>query len=145
VHDHGAAVVGGVAGHAGLFSTAADLAKLFQMYLWRGQYGGVQLLSPQTVDEFTRRHSTSNRRGLGFDKPEPKSPKASPVCPEASPQSFGHSGFTGTFVWVDPKRELVFVFLSNRVHPDSNNKQISITGIRTNILRELILAIDEAK
>ncbi|MDR3296943.1 MAG: serine hydrolase [Prevotellaceae bacterium] len=145
VHDHGAAIVGGVAGHAGLFSTAGDLAKLFQMFLWRGQYGGVQLLSPQTVDEFTRRHSVANRRGLGFDKPEPSSPKLSPVCREASPQSYGHSGFTGTFVWVDPQRELVFIFLSNRVHPDSNNTQITTTSIRSNILRELILALDEAK
>jgi beta-glucosidase-like glycosyl hydrolase/CubicO group peptidase (beta-lactamase class C family) len=145
VHDHGAATMGGVAGHAGLFSTAYDMAKMMQMFLWRGSYGGTQLLKPETVDKFTKSHVAGNRRGLGFDKPEPDGQKASPVCREASPESFGHSGFTGTFVWVDPQRELVYVFLSNRVHPDSNNNLITTTGIRTNILREFIKAIDEAK
>jgi CubicO group peptidase (beta-lactamase class C family) len=145
VHDHGAATVGGVAGHAGLFSTAYDMAKMMQMFLWRGSYGGTQLLKPETVDSFTKAHSADNRRGLGFDKPETNPQKASPVCREASPESFGHSGFTGTFVWVDPQRELVYVFLSNRVHPDSNNSLITTTGIRTNVLREFIKAIDEAK
>lgn len=145
VHDQGAAAMGGVAGHAGLFSTALDMAKIMQMFLWRGSYGGTQLLKPETVSKFTQRSAAGNRRGLGFDKPEPNVQKASPVCPEASPESFGHSGFTGTMVWVDPQRELVYVFLSNRVHPDSNNSLITATGIRTNILREFILAIDEAK
>ncbi|MDR1341949.1 MAG: serine hydrolase [Prevotellaceae bacterium] len=145
VHDHGAATMGGVAGHAGLFSTAYDMAKIMQMFLWRGSYGGTQLLKPETVGKFTERSAAGNRRGLGFDKPEPDAQKTSPVCPEASPESFGHSGFTGTMVWVDPQRELVYVFLSNRVYPDSNNNLITVTGIRTNILREFILAIDEAK
>ncbi|MDR1417330.1 MAG: serine hydrolase, partial [Prevotellaceae bacterium] len=138
VHDHGAATVGGVAGHAGLFSTTYDMAKMMQMFLWRGSYGGTQLLKPETVDKFTSRSAAGNRRGLGFDKPELNPQKASPVCPEASPESFGHSGFTGTFVWVDPQRELVYIFLSNRVHPDSNNNLITTTGIRTNMLREFI-------
>jgi beta-glucosidase-like glycosyl hydrolase/CubicO group peptidase (beta-lactamase class C family) len=143
VHDHGAATVGGVAGHAGLFSTACDMAKMMQLLLWRGSYGGTQLLKPETVDKFTKTYSAGNRRGLGFDKPEPNPRKANPVCREASLASYGHSGFTGTLVWVDPQRELVYVFLSNRVHPDSNNKLITTTGIRTAILREFILAIDE--
>ncbi|MDR2815016.1 MAG: serine hydrolase [Prevotellaceae bacterium] len=145
VHDHGAATVGGVAGHAGLFSTAYDMAKMMQMFLWHGRYGDTQLLKPETVNKFTKIHVAGNRRGLGFDKPEPDPQKASPVCREASPASYGHSGFTGTFVWVDPKRELVYVFLSNRVHPDSNNNLITTTGVRTNILREFINAIDEAE
>jgi beta-glucosidase-like glycosyl hydrolase/CubicO group peptidase (beta-lactamase class C family) len=143
VHDHGAATVGGVAGHAGLFSTASDMAKMMQMFLWRGSYGGTQLLKPETVDKLTKTYSADNRRGLGFDKPEPNPQKVSPVCSEASPESYGHSGFTGTFVWVDPKRDLVYVFLSNRVHPDSNNHLITTTGIRTNVFREFIEAIDE--
>jgi beta-glucosidase-like glycosyl hydrolase/CubicO group peptidase (beta-lactamase class C family) len=145
VHDHGAATMGGVAGHAGLFSTAYDMAKIMQLFLWRGSYGGTQFLKPETVDKFTRKHDSGNRRGLGFDKPETDPRKTSPVCSEASPESFGHSGFTGTFVWVDPRRELVYVFLSNRVHPDSNNRLITTTGIRVNILREFIKAIDEAE
>ncbi|MDR0712012.1 MAG: serine hydrolase [Prevotellaceae bacterium] len=145
VHDHGAATMGGIAGHAGVFSTACDMAKMMQMFLWRGSYGGTQLLKPETVDKFTKSHVVGNRRGLGFDKPELNVHKISPVCREASPESFGHSGFTGTFVWVDPQRELVYVFLSNRVHPDSNNSLITTTGIRTNILREFIKAIDEVK
>lgn len=145
VHDHGAATVGGVAGHAGLFSTAYDMAKMMQMFLWRGSYGGTQLLKPETVDKITKTYSADNRRGLGFDKPELNPQKVSPVCREASPESFGHSGFTGTFVWADPQRELVYVFLSNRVHPDSNNSLITTTGIRTNVLREFIEAVDEAK
>ncbi|MDR3329235.1 MAG: serine hydrolase, partial [Prevotellaceae bacterium] len=142
VHDQGAATVGGVAGHAGLFSTANDLAKLMQMFLWHGSYGGVQLLKPETVNEFTKAHAKGNRRGLGFDKPEPNPHKASPVCKEASLEGYGHSGFTGTFVWVDPQRELVYVFLSNRVHPDANNALITTLNLRSNILRELINAID---
>jgi CubicO group peptidase (beta-lactamase class C family) len=145
VHDHGAATMGGVAGHAGLFSTAYDMAKIMQMFLWRGSYGGTQFLKPETVDKFTKKNVPNNRRGLGFDKPETEPNKINPVCPEASPESFGHSGFTGTFVWVDPRRELVYIFLSNRVHPDATNNLITTTSIRTNILREFIKAIDEAE
>ncbi len=147
VHDHGAATIGGVAGHAGVFSTTNDMAKIMQMYLWRGAYGGTQLLNSETVDEFTRCQgkANGNRRGYGFDKPETNPQKANPMCSEASPESFGHTGFTGTLVWVDPQRDLVFVFLSNRVHPDNNNNLITSTNIRTNVLREFINAVDEAK
>ncbi|MDR2937904.1 MAG: serine hydrolase [Prevotellaceae bacterium] len=147
VHDHGAAIIGGVAGHAGVFSTANDMAKIMQMYLWRGRYGGEQLINRKTVDEFTAYHDLKkgNRRGYGFDKPEPNPKKGNPVCAEASADSYGHSGFTGTFVWVDPQRDLVYIFLSNRVHPDYNNNLISTTNVRTNILREFLLAIDRAK
>ncbi|MGL4364428.1 MAG: glycoside hydrolase family 3 N-terminal domain-containing protein [Bacteroidales bacterium] len=143
VHDHGAAIIGGVAGHAGVFSTASDLAKMMQMFLWRGSYGGLQFIAEKTIKEFTKCQGCSigNRRGFGFDKPEFDRKKTNPV-PKASPESYGHSGFTGTFVWVDPKRELVYVFLSNRIHPDYTNNLITSSGIRTNILREFINIID---
>jgi CubicO group peptidase (beta-lactamase class C family) len=143
VHDHGAATVGGVAGHAGIFSNANDMAKMMQMYLWQGYYGGEQLIDKRVVRAFTQGQGVEgNRRGLGFDKPEPNPQKPNPVCSEASLESFGHSGFTGTLVWVDPQRELVFVFLSNRVHPDYNNNLITTTNVRTDILREFIMAVD---
>ncbi len=146
VHDHGAATVGGVAGHAGVFSTANDMAKMMQMYLWKGSYGGEQLISAKTVGKFTQcQGGSDNRRGYGFDKPEMNPQKANPVCSEASPDSYGHSGFTGTLVWVDPQRELVYVFLSNRVHPDNTNNQITTTNVRTNVLREFINAVDEVR
>ncbi|MGL4956941.1 MAG: glycoside hydrolase family 3 N-terminal domain-containing protein [Bacteroidales bacterium] len=144
VHDHGAAIMGGVAGHAGVFSTATDLAKMMQMFLWKGTYGGTQFLNAKTVDEFTKCQGCSygSRRGYGFDKPEPNPKKKNPV-PAASVESYGHSGFTGTFVWVDPKRDLVYVFLSNRIHPDYTNNLISTSNIRTNILQEFISVIDD--
>jgi beta-glucosidase-like glycosyl hydrolase/CubicO group peptidase (beta-lactamase class C family) len=135
VHDPAAAMLGGVAGHAGIFSTANDLAKLMQMYLQKGEYGGVRYFKPETVELFTSRPSgnNGNRRGLGFDKPETQPNAASPVCPLASPQSFGHSGFTGTMVWADPANGLVYVFLSNRVYPDASNSKLVEMNIRTRI------------
>ncbi|GHT10088.1 beta-N-acetylglucosaminidase [Bacteroidia bacterium] len=143
VHDQGAALMGGVAGHAGLFATANDLAKYLQMLLWLGNYGGMQFLKPATVELFTKYQSSDSRRALGFDKPEPNPKKASPICPEASPSSYGHTGFTGTMVWVDPEREMLFVFLSNRVHPSASNNLITTSNIRSNILSEFLKAIDE--
>ena len=115
VHDQAAALLGGVAGHAGLFGTANDLAKMLQMYLNRGSYGGLQYLHPETVDFFTQRQTENNRRGLGFDKPELDPEKDTPSSRLASASSYGHSGFTGTLVWVDPQYDLVFIFLSNRI------------------------------
>lgn len=144
VHDHGAAIIGGVAGHAGVFSTSNDLAKIMQMFLWKGAYGGQQIVSPSMVETFTKSHNNGNRRGLGFDKPEPDEKKASPVCAEASLCSFGHSGFTGTLVWVDPTHQLVYIFLSNRVCPDATNNTLAKTNIRTDLLKVFINAIDEA-
>lgn len=133
VHDPGAAMMGGVAGHAGLFSNAVDMAKMMQMYLNKGTYGGMRYLNESTIEYFTSCHSENNRRGLGFDKPEPDTAKASPASEYASPSSFGHSGFTGTLVWADPGNGLVYVFLSNRVHPYQYNKTLIEENIRTRI------------
>lgn len=135
VHDQGAAMLGGVGGHAGLFSNANDLAVMMQMYLNKGEYGGERYLSEETVNEFTRCQycKEGNRRGLGFDKPEPDPKKESP-CARCLPlSSFGHSGFTGTFTWADPESDIVYVFLSNRVHPDAENKKLITMGVRTKI------------
>ena len=138
VHDENAALMGGVAGHAGLFSNATDLAVLMQMLLNKGSYAGVDYLSAGVVDVFNTRHyaKANNRRALGFDKPF-ISDKSTHVSPQASQSSFGHSGFTGTFVWVDPEYRLVYIFLSNRVYPDTKENKLSKLNIRTNI-QELI-------
>jgi CubicO group peptidase (beta-lactamase class C family) len=133
VHDPGAAMMGGVAGHAGLFSNAVDLAKIMQMFLNNGNYGGKEYLKASTVELFTKRYNGSNRRGLGFDKPEPDTSKVSPASRLASPSSFGHSGFTGTLAWADPETGIIYVFLSNRVHPDQYNKKLIEDNYRTRI------------
>ena len=144
VHDQTAAMLGGVAGHAGLFSTAGDVAKLLQMMLNEGVYGGQCYFDKPIVQIFTGCPfcNMGNRRGIGFDKPEPDPEKPSPVWRNASLDSFGHSGYTGTFCWVDPQRQLVYVFLSNRVHPD-DNKKLNTLGTRTRILSEFIKMIDD--
>jgi len=144
VHDPGAAMLGGVCGHAGLFSTAEDIAIIFQMYLQNGYYGGVQYFDTATVNEFTsyQHDGIKNRRALGFDKPFKKYDKFGPVCESASTKSFGHSGFTGTYVWADPEEDLVYVFLSNRVYPRSDNYKISKFDIRTNIHQAIYDAIN---
>lgn len=133
VHDQTAALLGGVAGHAGLFGNANDLAKLMQMYLNRGEYGGYRFIHDETIDFFTSQQEDDSRRGLGFDKPENNPDKDSPVSRLASPKSYGHSGFTGTIVWVDPTYDLIYIFLSNRVHPDSFNRKLSLLNVRTKI------------
>lgn len=143
VHDPGAAMLGGVCGHAGLFSTAEDIAIIFQMYLQNGNYGGVQYFDTATIKEFTsyQHDGIKNRRAVGFDKPFKKYDAYGPVCESASLSSFGHSGFTGTYVWADPMENLVYVFLSNRVYPRSNNYKISKFDIRTNIQQAIYDAI----
>ncbi|WP_025007244.1 serine hydrolase domain-containing protein [Marinilabilia salmonicolor] len=133
VHDPGAAMMGGVAGHAGLFSNALDMARMMQMYLNKGTYGGKRYLEESTIDLYTTAHSAENRRGLGFDKPEPDTAKVSPASKFAALSSFGHSGFTGTLVWADPESGLVYVFLSNRIHPHQYNKTLIKENIRTRI------------
>jgi beta-glucosidase-like glycosyl hydrolase/CubicO group peptidase (beta-lactamase class C family) len=146
VHDQGAALMGGVAGHAGVFSNASDIGKLFEMYLRKGEYGGERYLSAATVQEFTRCQfcKENNRRGLAFDKPEPDPRKDGPCSKLASPESFGHSGFTGTFVWADPKYKLVYVFLSNRIHPDAGNKRIVEMSVRSKVQDFLYKALRAA-
>ncbi len=147
VHDESAAVLGGISGNAGLFASANDLAKLMQLYLQMGTYGRKQYVSEATMAAFTRAQfpESNNRRGLIFDKPllnntEVK-PEDSYPCPGASPESFGHSGFTGTFVWVDPACQLVYVFLSNRVYPTRENNKLGELNVRTNILQAVYDAI----
>lgn len=128
VHDRNAAVFGGVAGHAGLFSTALDLSKMVYMMSNGGEYGGRRFLSKEVLNLFNTRHFTQNRRGLGWDKKDWDKDSASK---HASDQSFGHTGFTGTMVWADPEEDLIFVFLSNRIFPDAQNERLSKYNIRT--------------
>jgi len=124
VHDEIAAIYGGVAGHAGLFSNALELAKIMQMNLQGGYYGGIQYFQPETIFEFTSRQYKKNRRGIGWDKPQLIGDEYNPASFYASPESYGHSGFTGTYVWVDPKYNLIYVFLSNRTYPDTDNRKL---------------------
>jgi len=143
VHDQGAALAGGVSGHAGLFSSANDLAIIYQMLLNRGTYGGTKYFKPETVDMFTSKQSNVSRRGLGFDRWDPDSTKHYPSN-LASPQTYGHTGYTGTCVWVDPSRGLVYVFLSNRVNPGVSEK-LGNLKIRGRIQDVINKAIDESK
>jgi len=139
VHDQTASLMGGISGHAGLFSNANDLAKLFQMFLNGGTYGGERFLEKSTIDYFntTPFIASGNRRGLGFDKPEMNPLKQGPTCYCVSSKSFGHSGFTGSFVWADPETGLLYVFLSNRVYPTSDNNKLLEQSIRSKILEVL--------
>ncbi|SDB83077.1 beta-glucosidase [Williamwhitmania taraxaci] len=145
VHDQTAALLGGVAGNAGIFSNANDLGKLLQVFLQNGSYGGKTYFKPETVKFFTSAFSISNRRGLGWDKPETIPGKPSPVGLTVSPSSYGHSGFTGTLVWVDPETKLVFVFLSNRVFPNAENTKLAKMNIRTDMLDVLEEAVKGRK
>jgi Beta-glucosidase-related glycosidases len=135
VHDEGAAMFGGVAGHAGLFSNAYDLSILYQMLLNKGEYNGKRYLKPETIEYFTAYHSDISRRGLGFDKPEKDNATRREPYPSvlASEQTFGHTGFTGTCVWVDPKVNLVYIFLSNRVFNSRSNNLLGQMNIRGKI------------
>ena len=136
VHDEGAAMLGGVSGNAGLFGSTNDLAKIMQFYLQKGSYGDFYYVKPQIVDEFTRIQypENENRRGLGFDKPyidnrQKKISEAYPA-PAVSSLSYGHSGYTGTFVWADPQNKLLFIFMSNRVYPSRENTKITTLNFR---------------
>ena len=144
VHDMGAAMLGGVAGHAGLFANANDVAKIMQMYLQKGFYGGRRFLKAETIDKFNMRYFEDKevRRGLGFDKPQ-LNPKIKATCGCVSDESFGHSGFTGTYTWADPKSEIVYVFLSNRVYPTMKNRGLVKENIRTKIQQVIQNAIIE--
>jgi CubicO group peptidase (beta-lactamase class C family) len=146
VHDPGAAMLGGVGGHAGLFSNANDLAKLMQMYLNKGTYGGVQVLKDTTLAEFTKCQFCvdGNRRAAGFDKPM-EDGKGGPTCGCVSYLSFGHTGFTGTIAWADPEEQVVYVFLSNRTYPDGENKKLANLNIRTDIQQVIYDAINKSK
>jgi len=141
VHDMGAAMQGGVGGHAGLFSNANDVAKIMQMYLQDGFYGGNRFLDGRTVKKFNTCYFCERnvRRGVGFDKPQLK--EKGPTCGCLSRKSFGHSGFTGTYTWADPEEEIVYVFLSNRTYPTASNTLLIKTGLRTRIQQAIYDAI----
>ncbi|MFL0076392.1 glycoside hydrolase family 3 N-terminal domain-containing protein [Tenacibaculum maritimum] len=142
VHDMGAAMQGGVGGHAGLFANANDVAKIMQMYLQKGTYGGKTYLKPATIKKYNKRYYANKkvRRGLGFDKPQ-INPKEKPTCGCVSDKSFGHSGFTGTYAWADPESDIVYVFLSNRVYPTMRNRTLVKTNMRTKIQEDIQHAI----
>jgi beta-N-acetylhexosaminidase len=144
VHDQMGAVQGGISGHAGLFSTATDLAVLMQMNLWKGNYGGRQFFEPGTVQLFSRMYDESHHRGLGWDK-IPGDGNSSYVSAQASMNSFGHTGFTGAIVWMDPDEDLVFVFLSNRIHPDAENSAITTQRTRRKIHDVVYMSLLERK
>ncbi|MBN2612855.1 MAG: serine hydrolase [Bacteroidales bacterium] len=135
VHDMGAAMLGGVCGHAGIFSNANDLAKIMQMFLNSGEYGNVRYIDKATVKYFTSGQDSNNknRRGIGFDKPEPDLTKNGPTSKLASPESYGHTGFTGTMVWADPACNVIYIFLSNRVYPEVSNNKLLEMNVRTQI------------
>ena len=140
VHDEGAIMLGGVSGHAGLFSNANDLAKMMQMYLNMGEYGGKRYIEEETLKKFTRRTfpDSDNYRALGFDKRRPNSKGVvNNTAPDASQASFGHTGFTGIMVWMDPEVDLLYIFLSNRVSPSRDNHRLYQLDTRTNIQQVL--------
>jgi CubicO group peptidase (beta-lactamase class C family) len=146
VHDPGAAMMGGVAGHAGVFSTAEDLAVMMYMFMKNGVFAGRRYLSEAVIAEYTDCHycDGNNRRGIGFDKP-PLKGQDGPCARSASKQSFGHTGFTGTIAWADPEEDLVYVFLSNRVYPNAENNKLLKMNIRTDIHQVVYDAIKAAK
>ncbi|MGV3686371.1 MAG: serine hydrolase domain-containing protein [Daejeonella sp.] len=141
VHDPGASLMGGVSGHAGLFSSANDLGILYQMMLNKGTYGGDRYLKPETVALFTSRQSAVSRRALGFDMYDPDTTKAYP-SKLATPGTYGHTGFTGICSWVDPKYNLIYVFLSNRVHPKTTDKLYQL-NIRSRIQDVIYRAVQK--
>jgi CubicO group peptidase (beta-lactamase class C family) len=145
VHDPAAAMLGGVSGHAGLFANSMDLAVVMQMLLNGGTYNGYRFLTPKTITQFTGYQNKDSRRGLGFDKPEPNSRKVNPVSDYASKLTFGHSGFTGTQIWADPQYGLVYVFLSNRVHPSADNKLLVRMGVRTEVMNVIYESMNHEK
>lgn len=147
VHDPGAAMLGGVGGHAGIFANAHDLAVMMQVFLNKGSYAGKNYISPTVVELYTKAQFPGNRRGAGFDRPTPKA-KGGPTCELVSQQSYGHSGFTGTLTWADPAYGINYVFLSNRVCPSAENWKIRDMNIRTEIQRiiyEAVLEVENKK
>jgi len=148
VNDQGAAMTNGIAAHAGVFSNSWELAVILQMLLNEGKLGDVQYINPSTVKLFTSRHFTynkNNRRALLFDKPLLTPDGTGPSCKDASQNSYGHSGFTGTYVWVDPDYKLIYIFLSNRTYPNPDNRKISTLNIRTDIHQTIYDALKNIK
>ena len=143
VHDPGAAMLGGVAGHAGLFCNATDLASIMNLFLLKGKYAGMTFFDEKTINEYTKAQFLGNRRGAGFDRPNLSGGGTCDIL--ASQQSFGHSGFTGTLAWADPKDNVIFIFLSNRVNPDAENWKLRDSNIRTKIQHVVYEAIQSRK
>ncbi len=143
VHDQGAAMAAGVAGHAGVFASANDLAIYAQLLLNRGTYGGVQYFKPETVDMFTSKQSATSRRGLGFDRKDPDPKKEYPSL-LAGESVYGHTGYTGTCIWIDPQNQLTYIFLSNRVHPQVTTKLFDM-NIRSRIQDAIYETINKSK
>jgi beta-N-acetylhexosaminidase len=145
VHDMCAAQLGGVSGNAGLFGNANDLAKLMQMFLNGGYYGDRRYIKESTLNLYTTRYNyeEDNHRGLGFNKPVSWEEDAGPACNSASPESFGHSGFTGTLAWADPEYDLLYIFLSNRVFPDMGNNLLIDMNVRTDVQQVVYNALME--
>jgi CubicO group peptidase (beta-lactamase class C family) len=136
VHDENASVLGGVSGHAGLFSTASDLAIMMQMLLNGGTYGGNRYLNAETIKEFTTRQSEESTRGIGWDL---KSPRHSWAGTLLSDRTFLHTGFTGTSVAADPERDLIIIFLTNRVNPTRDN--LKILAVRPKVHDAILRAL----
>lgn len=145
VHDPGAAMMGGVAGHAGIFSTAEDIAVIMQMLLNGGEYRGRKFIRKETVKLFTGYRSGISRRGYGFDKPEKKYNDGGPAASVCGKSTFGHQGFTGTCAWADPETGIVFVFLSNRVNPSADNSLINSLSVRTKVQDYIYKALGESR
>lgn len=146
IHDEGAAMFGGISGHAGLFGNANDLAKLLHLYLYDGQYAGQEIISNNVVSEYSTcvYCDEGNYRAMGFDRPNrPGDPKGN-AAPSAPESSFGHTGFTGTYGWIDPENELVYVFLSNRVYPTRENTTLYKLNTRTNVMQVVYDAMEKA-
>ncbi len=143
VHDMGAAMLGGVAGHAGLFGSSNDLAIIMQMLLNDGYYGGEQYLEPSTVRTFCNRHPACTRRGIGVDMKEMNAARSQNMCPEAPATTFGHLGFTGTVTWADPENNIVYVFLSNRTYPSMKNYKLNKEDIRPNMQSVIYKAMEK--
>ena len=145
VHDMTCAMLGGVSGHAGLFSNAKDLAVIFQMLMNKGSYGGTKYLEPEVLDMFTTRYQNSTRRGIGFDMKELDAEKTQLTSMYSSPYTYGHTGFTGICVWNDPVTKLTYVFLSNRTYPTMKNTLLTIYNIRERIHSRAYRAIEGYK
>ena len=143
VHDPGAAMLGGVAGHAGLFCNATDLASIMNLFLLMGKYAEMTFFDEKTVNEYTKAQFSGNRRGAGFDRPNLIGGGTCDIL--ASQESFGHSGFTGTLAWADPKDNVIFIFLSNRVNPDAENWKLRDLNIRTKIQHVVYEAVQSRK
>ncbi len=144
VHDPGCAMLGGVCGHAGVFANANDMAKIMQMYANGGVYGGKRYFDSTTIALFSSAPflDNDNRRGIGFDKPEPDIDKIGPTGSYISVASYGHTGYTGTMVWADPVEEIVYIFLSNRIHPNEENRKLIKKNIRTEIHEMIYKSFD---